>query len=123
MLATNETTEIVSPKKMKMDTAPRLFVKKLSDKARLPKRGSPGAAGYDLCRFGLLIAWLSRLTMVSAKDMTIPARGRAVVPTDLSIALVRSCALTPMAQLISHFFLLFTIIYNTRSDLARRYVW
>jgi hypothetical protein len=53
MLATNEPVEIVgTPKKMKIDSAPRLFVKKLSEKARLPKRGSPGAAGWDLCRFG-----------------------------------------------------------------------
>eukprot|EP00208_Stichococcus_sp_RCC1054_P008874 CAMPEP_0206150032 /NCGR_PEP_ID=MMETSP1473-20131121/38089_1 /ASSEMBLY_ACC=CAM_ASM_001109 /TAXON_ID=1461547 /ORGANISM="Stichococcus sp, Strain RCC1054" /LENGTH=184 /DNA_ID=CAMNT_0053547521 /DNA_START=93 /DNA_END=647 /DNA_ORIENTATION=- len=49
-----------------------LRVKRLSDKATLPVRGSAGAAGYDLA---------------SAKDMEIPARGRAVVPTDLSIAI------------------------------------
>ncbi|KAI9140917.1 dUTPase-like protein [Paraphysoderma sedebokerense] len=48
-----------------------LKVKKLSDKARVPVRGSSKAAGYDLC---------------SAATVTIPARGRAVVPTDLSIA-------------------------------------
>ncbi len=49
-----------------------LLVKKLSDKAQLPIRGSAGAAGYDLC---------------SAADLVIPAKGRIIVPTDLSIAL------------------------------------
>ncbi|KAI8836783.1 dUTPase-like protein [Chytriomyces cf. hyalinus JEL632] len=48
-----------------------LQVKLLSSKGRLPARGSVGAAGYDL---------------FSAKDVTIPANGRAIVPTDISIA-------------------------------------
>jgi dUTP pyrophosphatase len=50
----------------------KLFVKKLSPLAVLPVRGSAGAAGYDLS---------------SAKDTVVPARGKALVPTDLSIAL------------------------------------
>ncbi|KAH6566969.1 hypothetical protein BASA50_003024 [Batrachochytrium salamandrivorans] len=49
-----------------------LCVKRLSEHAQLPKRGSAEAAGYDLC---------------SAHDAVIPALGRGVVPTDLSIAL------------------------------------
>eukprot|EP00842_Homolaphlyctis_polyrhiza_P006091 jgi/Hompol1/6483/HPOL_005015-RA len=49
-----------------------LLVKRLSEYAQLPKRGSAQAAGYDLC---------------SAHDAVVPAHGRAVVPTDLSIAL------------------------------------
>ncbi|KAI9205199.1 dUTPase-like protein [Polychytrium aggregatum] len=49
-----------------------LLVKKLSKNAQLPKRGSPGAAGYDL---------------YSAASMSIPPRSRAVVPTDIAIAL------------------------------------
>uniref|UniRef100_A0A6S8H8H7 Deoxyuridine 5'-triphosphate nucleotidohydrolase n=1 Tax=Dunaliella tertiolecta TaxID=3047 RepID=A0A6S8H8H7_DUNTE len=52
-----------------MDT---LLVKKLSEFAVLPKRGSAGAAGYDLA---------------SAHECVVPARGRLVVPTDLSIKL------------------------------------
>ncbi|KNC96880.1 dUTP diphosphatase [Spizellomyces punctatus DAOM BR117] len=48
-----------------------LLVKRLSEKARLPRRGSAFAAGYDLC---------------SAKAMSIPPHSRAIVPTDLSIA-------------------------------------
>ncbi|KAK1389343.1 Deoxyuridine 5'-triphosphate nucleotidohydrolase [Heracleum sosnowskyi] len=46
-------------------------VKKLSEKAILPSRGSPLSAGYDLS---------------SALEIKVPARGKALVPTDLSIA-------------------------------------
>ena len=39
------------PQKMqKMEHEPVLRVKKLSDRATLPVRGSSGAAGYDLAR-------------------------------------------------------------------------
>jgi dUTP pyrophosphatase len=51
---------------------PPLLIKKLSDKARIPTRGSAFAAGYDLCA--------ARLT-------TIPARGKALVDTDISMSL------------------------------------
>lgn len=53
-----------------MDTS-LFLVKLLSDRAVLPKRGSAGAAGYDLS---------------SATDCVVPARGRYVVPTDLAVA-------------------------------------
>lgn len=53
-------------------TSPLLKVKKLSDKAVLPSRGSALAAGYDLS---------------SAAEAIVPARGKALVPTDLSIAI------------------------------------
>ncbi|TMX02101.1 hypothetical protein EJD97_022587 [Solanum chilense] len=46
-------------------------VKKLSNNAVLPSRGSPLSAGYDLS---------------SATETKVPARGKALVPTDLSIA-------------------------------------
>ncbi|KAK6924341.1 dUTPase-like [Dillenia turbinata] len=49
-----------------------LKAKKLSDKASLPLRTSRFAAGYDLS---------------SAADVTIPARGKAMIPTDLIIEL------------------------------------
>eukprot|EP00192_Tetraselmis_astigmatica_P014922 CAMPEP_0117686942 /NCGR_PEP_ID=MMETSP0804-20121206/22791_1 /TAXON_ID=1074897 /ORGANISM="Tetraselmis astigmatica, Strain CCMP880" /LENGTH=165 /DNA_ID=CAMNT_0005498813 /DNA_START=230 /DNA_END=723 /DNA_ORIENTATION=- len=49
-----------------------LKVKKLSDNAVLPRRGSDKAAGYDLS---------------SAIRTTVPKRGKAMVPTDLSIAI------------------------------------
>ena len=48
-----------------------LQVKFLSDTATMPKRGSPQAAGFDLS---------------SAEKTVVPAGGRAVVKTDLSIA-------------------------------------
>jgi dUTP pyrophosphatase len=48
-----------------------LRVKKLSDKAVIPSRGSPLSAGYDLS---------------SAADTKVPARGKVLIPTDLSIA-------------------------------------
>ncbi|KAF8022835.1 hypothetical protein BT93_F0372 [Corymbia citriodora subsp. variegata] len=49
-----------------------LRVKKLSEKAVLPSRASPLSAGYDLS---------------SAAETKVPARGKALVPTDLSIAI------------------------------------
>lgn len=48
-----------------------LKVKKLSERAQLPKKGSVLAAGFDLC---------------SACDMVVEAGNKAMVPTDLSIA-------------------------------------
>ncbi|KZT35564.1 dUTP diphosphatase [Sistotremastrum suecicum HHB10207 ss-3] len=48
-----------------------LLIKRLSPNARLPTRGSPLSAGYDL---------------YSAEQKTIPARGKALVDTQLSIA-------------------------------------
>ncbi|KAL8171997.1 hypothetical protein V2J09_023801 [Rumex salicifolius] len=52
--------------------APLFKVKKLSEKAILPSRASPLSAGYDLS---------------SAVDAKVPARGKALVATDLSIAI------------------------------------
>ncbi|CAG8723699.1 6012_t:CDS:2 [Acaulospora morrowiae] len=53
------------------DSSMELRVKRLSNKAKLPVRGSKLAAGYDL---------------YSAANIVIPAKGKAVVPTDISIA-------------------------------------
>ncbi|KAE9596103.1 putative dUTP diphosphatase [Lupinus albus] len=52
--------------------APLLRVKKLSDNAVLPSRASPFSAGYDLS---------------SAVVTKVPARGKALVATDLSISI------------------------------------
>ncbi|XP_042519438.1 deoxyuridine 5'-triphosphate nucleotidohydrolase [Macadamia integrifolia] len=49
-----------------------LKVKKLSENAVLPKRASTLSAGYDLS---------------SAMETKVPVRGKALVPTDLSIAI------------------------------------
>ncbi|KUI66361.1 Deoxyuridine 5'-triphosphate nucleotidohydrolase [Cytospora mali] len=54
-----------------MSQAPRLLIKKLSEKARLPTRGSAFAAGYDI---------------YASKTTVIPARGKALVDTDISMA-------------------------------------
>ncbi|RYP21762.1 hypothetical protein DL767_009191 [Monosporascus sp. MG133] len=62
------TTTVPVPK---LDQSPPLLIKKLSEKARLPARGSAFAAGYDL---------------YAAKATTVPARGKALVDTDISIA-------------------------------------
>ena len=54
-----------------VDQSPPLLIKKLSDKARLPTRGSAFAAGYDL---------------YAARDTIVPARGKVLVDTDISMA-------------------------------------
>lgn len=65
-----------------MEQVPSLQIKKLSDKARLPTRGSAFAAGYDI---------------YAAKDTTIPARGKALVDTDISMAVpAGTCKLPPI---------------------------
>ena len=48
-----------------------LRVLRLSENARLPERATDASAGYDL---------------YSSEDKTIPAKGKAVVATDISIA-------------------------------------
>jgi dUTP pyrophosphatase len=53
-----------------METPFLKFVK-ISDKARVPTKGSPLAAGFDL---------------YSASDITVAAHGKAIVPTDLKVA-------------------------------------
>ncbi|KAG1753743.1 dUTPase-like protein [Suillus paluster] len=49
----------------------QLLIKRLSDKARIPTRGSSLAAGYDL---------------YSAEKKVIPAHGKALIDTQLSLA-------------------------------------
>ncbi|EHL03386.1 putative Deoxyuridine 5'-triphosphate nucleotidohydrolase [Glarea lozoyensis 74030] len=60
-----------TPAVTKVDEAPALLIKKLSDKAKLPTRGSAFAAGYDI---------------YAAKDTAVPARGKVLVDTDISMA-------------------------------------
>ena len=55
----------------KTSSMPPLFVKKLTDSAQAPTRGSALAAGYDI---------------YAAKETVIPARGKAMVDTGISIA-------------------------------------
>lgn len=89
-----------SERPAKMQKVEALLVKKLSEDATLPTRGSSGAAGYDLSRQVTLLhprrSWLPRsgakladmhMSDCSAHDTVIPAKGRGLVKTDLSIAI------------------------------------
>ncbi|GLB33512.1 putative dUTP diphosphatase [Lyophyllum shimeji] len=71
----SEDTQQLKKRKMSPDTtlAPvsNLLIKRLSEKARLPTRGSQLSAGYDL---------------YSAEKKVIPAHGKALVDTQISIA-------------------------------------
>merc|ERR1719254_90169 len=58
------------------DDMPPLRVFKLSEHAVLPKRGSEGAAGYDLS---------------AAHPVTVAPHGKAIVPTDLVMAIPEGC--------------------------------
>ncbi|KAI0874104.1 deoxyuridine 5'-triphosphate nucleotidohydrolase [Hypoxylon argillaceum] len=68
-MAENGSASVPTPQ---LEQSPPLFVKKLSDKARLPTRGSAFAAGYDI---------------YSSQAATVPARGKVLVDTDISVAL------------------------------------
>ncbi|CAJ2501113.1 Uu.00g039660.m01.CDS01 [Anthostomella pinea] len=67
MAETNTNTPAVP----NLETSPQLMIKKLSDKARLPTRGSAFAAGYDL---------------YASNETVVPARGKVLVDTDIAIA-------------------------------------
>ena len=71
-MSTKENSPYEANKKPKTDMADLLRVKKISEHATLPVRGSDGAAGYDLA---------------SAYDYVVPARGKELVKTDLSMAI------------------------------------
>lgn len=63
-----------------------LQVQFLSDKARAPKKGSAFAAGHDL---------------YSARDVVIPARGRARVDTDIAISVPAGTCMFPESPSIA----------------------
>lgn len=74
-----ETTTPPPPKRVRTNTngaadpmaEPKLQVKLLSEKGRAPTRGSAFSAGYDL---------------YAAKAATLPAKGKGLIDTDISIA-------------------------------------
>ncbi|KAI1817740.1 deoxyuridine 5'-triphosphate nucleotidohydrolase [Poronia punctata] len=65
-MADNETVPVPQ-----LDQSPPLLIKKLSEKGRLPTRGSAYAAGYDI---------------YASTATTVPARGKVLVDTDIAIA-------------------------------------
>ncbi|KAL8095650.1 deoxyuridine 5'-triphosphate nucleotidohydrolase-like [Apium graveolens] len=67
-----QSNTFISEVKESSQNVPILRVKKLSNKVVVPTRGSSLSAGYDLS---------------SAQETVVPARGKALVPTDLSIAI------------------------------------
>ncbi|KAI1734511.1 deoxyuridine 5'-triphosphate nucleotidohydrolase [Xylaria scruposa] len=67
-MAENSNSSVPVPQ---LEQSPPLLIKKLSEKARLPTRGSAFAAGYD---------------MYSSQAATVPARGKVLVDTDIAIA-------------------------------------
>jgi dUTP pyrophosphatase len=70
--STAAAADLVQDDRRNASSSPLLLkVKRLSPNAVLPSRASAHAAGYDLS---------------SAVDTMIPARGRALVATDLSVA-------------------------------------
>jgi dUTP pyrophosphatase len=80
-MASEETAQKSQPAVTTPDHAPALLIKKLSDKAKLPTRGSAFAAGYDI---------------YAARDTVIPGRGKALVDTDISMAVpAGTCAFIP----------------------------
>lgn len=66
-----------------------LLIKRLSEKARLPTRGSPLAAGYDLYRYVLIRMPHIKKPLTrpfSAERKVVPAHGKALIDTQISIA-------------------------------------
>ncbi|KAI4869257.1 dUTP diphosphatase [Hypoxylon rubiginosum] len=67
----SSTTTTATPPVPALDNSPPLLIKKLSPTARLPTRGSPYAAGYDL---------------YASRPALVPSRGKSLVETDISVA-------------------------------------
>ena len=64
-----------------------LLIKRLSDKAKLPTRGSALSAGYDLYRRVISACGPSCVLLSSsAEKKVVPARGKAAIDTQLSLA-------------------------------------
>lgn len=59
-----------------MNEPERLYVRRLTENATVPRKGSAGAAGYDL---------------YSAVNTVIPAKGKATVKLDIAVELPKGC--------------------------------
>ncbi|KAJ6258658.1 Deoxyuridine 5'-triphosphate nucleotidohydrolase [Drechslerella dactyloides] len=74
--ATPTTASLASTAVTSIKSEPSLLIKKLTDKAKAPTRGSAFAAGYD---------------MYASEDITIPKGGKGLVETGLSMAVPDGC--------------------------------
>eukprot|EP00483_Globobulimina_turgida_P002744 UN02749 len=63
-------------RKVSEECVPKLRVKKMTENAVIPTKGSKLAAGFDL---------------VSAYELVIPSRGKAVAKTDIAMAIPVGC--------------------------------
>ncbi len=94
-LSTMSDIDVQASKKRKMSQEPpvaptdSLLIKRLSDKAKLPTKGSALAAGYDLYRCAFSCYRRAILNICSAENKVIPARGKAAVDTQISVAVPR----------------------------------
>ena len=88
----NKKRKVTSESDNALDLPPlhNLLIKKHSEKARVPTRGSALAAGYDLYRLDIVASnYFQRLgthECCSAEKKVIPARGKTVIDTQISIA-------------------------------------
>ena len=71
LFAESDKTTMASAQQTSMEAPPALQVQLLGPKGKAPTRGSAFAAGYDL---------------YSSEDTSVPARGKAMVSTSISIA-------------------------------------
>lgn len=84
----NQTISFLGKNKQDMSTIEfgPLKIKRLSDDAVIPKRESALAAGYDLTRYIIWPRQYVTLILYSAHDHVIEAHGKALIKTDLAIA-------------------------------------
>merc|ERR1711981_220461 len=71
LFAESDKTTMASAQQTSMEAPPALQVQLLGPKGKAPTRGSAFAAGYDL---------------YASKETTVPARGKVLADTDISIA-------------------------------------
>ena len=76
IIATTGSLDGPAAKLPRLEPAGSLVVKRLSEHAKLPVRGSPLAAGYDLS---------------AAHACVVPARGKALIKTDLAMIVPEGC--------------------------------
>ena len=105
----NDTPQAAKKRKVEEESVPaplqNLLVKRLSDKARLPTRGSAFAAGYDLYRsvFWFLSCTSNRDVVLSKKSFLLMARPWLTPRSRLPFPLARMAASPHEAVLVRTF--------------------